>query len=44
MEMVRQSRDPEKPVVHASVPLLASHSAEFREGWGCVLRNGKRED
>ncbi len=44
MEMVSLSLDPEKPILHASVPLLAERSAEFREGWGCVLQDEKAQN
>jgi hypothetical protein len=44
MEMVTMSLDPEKPVLHASVPLLAERSAEFREGWGCVMLDKKDQN
>lgn len=37
MEFIGLSQDDEKRRVTASVPLLASATAEFREGWGCVL-------
>ncbi len=37
MEVIGLSRDDEKRRVTASVPLLASATAEFREGWGCVI-------
>ncbi len=37
MEVIGLSLDDEKRRVTASVPLLASATAEFREGWGCVM-------
>lgn len=37
MEIIGLSLDDEKRRVTASVPLLASATAEFREGWGCVM-------
>ncbi len=37
MEVIGLSLDDEKRRVTASVPLLASNTAEFREGWGCVM-------
>lgn len=37
MEVIGLSMDDEKRRVTASVPLLESATAEFREGWGCVM-------
>lgn len=37
MEFIGLSLDEEKRRVTASVPLLASATAEFREGWGCLM-------
>ncbi|QTD57211.1 hypothetical protein [Parasphingorhabdus cellanae] len=37
MEVIGLSIDDDKRRVTASVPLLASATAEFREGWGCVM-------
>ena len=37
MEVIGLSQDEEKQQITASVPLLASTTAEFREGWGCVI-------
>jgi hypothetical protein len=37
MELVRLSEDPGKNSVTASFPLVASATATYREGWGCVL-------
>lgn len=38
MELVRFSADEEAKSVTASVPLLASDTATFRKGYGCVLQ------
>lgn len=38
MELVRFSEDQEVKSVTASVPLVASDTAEFREGYGCVMQ------
>jgi hypothetical protein len=37
MEMISMSEDEENKRITASVPLLASRSAQFREGLGCIL-------
>lgn len=37
MEMIRLSELPEDQSVTASVPLIASETARYREGFGCVL-------
>ncbi len=37
MELIGLSLDTENRRVTASVPLLESATAEFREGWGCVM-------
>ena len=37
MELIGLSVDDEKKRVTASVPLIESATAEFREGWGCVM-------
>lgn len=37
MAMVRLTDLPEENAVRASVPLLASRTARFRPGWGCLL-------
>ena len=37
MELIGLSLQADKRRVTASVPLLASATAEFREGWGCVM-------
>ncbi len=44
MEVIGLSLDDEKRRVTASVPLLASATAEFREGWGCVILTGAEAD
>lgn len=38
MELVRLSEDPAAKSVTASVPLLASDTAAYREGYGCRLQ------
>lgn len=38
MELVRFSEDPEARSVTASIPLVASDTAQYREGYGCVLQ------
>tara|TARA_B100000678_G_scaffold250966_1_gene226061 strand:- start:78 stop:491 length:414 start_codon:yes stop_codon:yes gene_type:complete len=37
MELVRLSDDPETKSVTATFPLVASQTATYREGYGCVL-------
>jgi hypothetical protein len=37
MELVMVSEDEGTRSVTASVPLIASHTAQYREGFGCVL-------
>ena len=37
MELVMLSEDDATRSVTASVPLIASHTAQYREGFGCVL-------
>jgi hypothetical protein len=37
MALVRLEDVPEDKAVRASVPLLASRTARFRDGWGCLL-------
>ncbi|MEP2987547.1 MAG: hypothetical protein ABJN65_11090 [Parasphingorhabdus sp.] len=37
MEVIGLSVDDDKKRVAASVPLMDSATAEFREGWGCVI-------
>ncbi len=41
MEVIGLSVDEGKKRITASVPLIASATAEFREGWGCVLLTEK---
>jgi hypothetical protein len=42
MELVSLSEDAEAKSVTASVPLLASQTATYREGYGCVLEKWER--
>lgn len=42
MEVIGLSVDDEARQVTASVPLLASATAEFREGWGCVMIDAEK--
>lgn len=44
MEIIGLSLDDEKRRVTASVPMLASSTAEFREGWGCVMLTAAEAD
>lgn len=37
MEMIGLDVDEEQKRVTASVPMIESATAEFREGWGCVM-------
>lgn len=37
MEVIGLSVDEEKKRVTASVPLMESATAEFHEGWGCII-------
>lgn len=37
MELVRPSDDPKSKSVTATFPLVASQTATYREGYGCVL-------
>lgn len=37
MEVIGLSVDEEKKQVTASVPMMDSATAEFREGWGCII-------
>ncbi|ANI78049.1 MULTISPECIES: hypothetical protein [Sphingobium] len=37
MALVTLSDDPESRAVEAAVPLLASRTARYRKGWGCLL-------
>ncbi|MFA6218850.1 MAG: hypothetical protein WC692_03615 [Erythrobacter sp.] len=38
MELVRFGEDPQARSITASVPLIASETATWREGYGCVLQ------
>jgi hypothetical protein len=42
MSLVRLSEDDRAKSVTASVPLLASETATYREGFGCVLEKWRR--
>lgn len=42
MELVSLSEDAEAKSVTASVPLIASQTATWREGYGCVLEKWER--
>ncbi len=44
MGMIRLSADEEAKSVTASVPLVASETAAFREGYGCVLRSWRKRE
>lgn len=44
MEMISLSSDEEAKSVTASVPLLASDTASYREGRGCMLQEWPRKD
>ncbi len=44
MEMVSLSEDADAKQVEASVPLLARHVAEYREGYGCVMLTEEEMD
>ncbi len=37
MELIGLTLDDERKRVTASVPLIESATAEFREGWGCIM-------
>jgi hypothetical protein len=39
MELVRLSEDEDAKSVTASIPLVRSQTATFREGYGCVLED-----
>ncbi len=41
MEIVSLSEAADTKRIDATVPLLASESAEYRQGWGCVLMTEK---
>lgn len=38
MELIRLSEDEDAQSVTASIPLIASDTARFRDGYGCVLK------
>lgn len=38
MELIRLSEDEDAQSVTASIPLVASDTARFRDGYGCVLK------
>lgn len=38
MELIMLSEDPAEKSVTASIPLIASDTAKYREGYGCVLK------
>jgi hypothetical protein len=42
MGLVSLSEDPDEKSVTASVPLIASQTAIYREGYGCVLEKWER--
>ncbi len=44
MEIVSLSEAADAKRIDATVPLLASESAEFREGYGCVLMTDKQRE
>ncbi|MFN3473085.1 MAG: hypothetical protein ACK4ZW_03470 [Blastomonas sp.] len=44
MEVVSLSEAAQAKRIDATVPLMASESAEFREGFGCVLMTRKERD
>ena len=44
MEMVRLSADEAAKSVTASVPLLASDTAAYRTGYGCVLQSWRQHE
>ncbi|GGB58999.1 hypothetical protein GCM10010833_12240 [Blastomonas aquatica] len=44
MEIVSLSEAADARRIDATVPLLASESAEYREGWGCVLMTPKERE
>jgi hypothetical protein len=44
MEVVSLSESAQAKRIDATVPLMASESAEFREGFGCVLMTRKERD
>ncbi|SIN59863.1 hypothetical protein SAMN02745824_0400 [Parasphingorhabdus marina DSM 22363] len=44
MELIGLSVDDDNRQVTASVPLLSSATAEFREGWGCIMTDTVKLD
>ena len=44
MEMIRLTADEAAKSVTASVPLLASDTAAYRKGYGCVLRTWRQHE
>ena len=44
MQIVSVSDDPSRRRIYATVPLLANETAEFREGYGCVLLTKQERD
>ncbi len=41
MGLVKLTDAPEQRAVRASVPLLATRTARYRPGWGCLLDPAK---
>lgn len=41
MELIRLSDDPQTKSVTASVPMLASDTASYRKGYGCILQQSQ---
>ena len=44
MEVVSLSEAADAKRIDATVPLMAAESAEYREGWGCVLMTPKERE
>lgn len=44
MEVVSLSEAADAKRIDATVPLMAAESAEYRQGWGCVLMTPKERD
>ena len=44
MELIRLSADEAAKSVTASLPLLASDTAAYREGYGCVLQSWRQHE
>lgn len=44
MEVVSLSEAADAKRIDATVPLMASESAEYRQGWGCVLMTKKERE